>query len=101
MKPESKKQIERLHDACDLLRAALDQHAGAVRYLKSALDAAEQALSAHPDAEATRLIADVRAHITGLPTADRDDAIASIAEILAVLATEVTAHEEHLPAGAS
>ena len=100
MKPESAKQMKKFLDARDLLHNAKEQYETSIAALKSALVCADLAMSECRDEEATRLIAVMRDVVAGLPHAALDS-IDVIAETLEALANEVTANEEHLPAGVS
>jgi len=100
MKPESVKQMKKFLDARDLLLNARDQYETSISALKSALVCADLAMTEYRDDEATRQIVVMREVVAGLPRTALDS-IDAIAETLEALATEVTAHEEHLPAGVS
>jgi len=100
MKPESVKQMKRFLDARDLLHSARAQYETSVGALQRALDFASASMAEGYDEEAARQIVVTRALVEGLPRA-AFDTIDEIADTMAALAGEVTADEEHLPAGVS
>ncbi len=100
MKPESVKQMKRFLDARDLLHSAREQYETSIAALKGALDYADAAMAECCDEEAARQIVAMRACVAGMPRSALDT-IDAIAETMEALSHEVTASEEHLPAGVS
>jgi hypothetical protein len=103
MKPESIQQMKRLMDARDLLRSAIAQYTTSINTLKGALEHTEAALTAPPDEEAAGQITALREFVTRLSheSLGACETCSALAEILEVLASEVTVREEHVPAGVS
>jgi len=103
MKPESVNQMKRLTDARDLLRNAGVQCSVTIDSLKKALEHAQAALTSTADEEATAQILTLREFIAQLShgVIETRQACQNLAETLEVLASEVTAREEHIPAGVS
>lgn len=103
MRPESVQQIKRLMDARGLLHSAVEQYGTALSALQRALDCVDAILRECRDNESLRQISVLRELVQGLPSATHEafEASRDLTEILAVLASEVTAHEEHVPAGIS
>lgn len=103
MNPESVQQIKRLLDARDLLRNAAAQYTTTIHNLQGALEHTEAALTAPADEEATRQIDVLRESVEHLSreALGTCEACRVLAEILEVLVSEVTVHEEHIPAGVS
>ena len=101
MKPESVQQMKRLMNARDLLRNAVAQCTTMIDSLRGALEHAQAALPA--DEDAVGQITALRELVARLSheTLGTCEACKSLAEMLEVLASEVTAHEEHIPAGVS
>lgn len=103
MKPESVQQMKRLMDARDLLRSAVAQYTTTIDSLRDALEHAQAALPVPVDEEATGQIMALRELVARLSheSLETREACTGLAETLEVLASEVTAHEEHIPAGVS
>lgn len=100
MKPQSVKQLKQLLDARDLLRSAHEQYETSIGTLKGALDFADSAMVEHRDEEVAQQIKAMRELVASLPRAPFET-IEVIAGTLEAMAHEVTADEEHLPAGVS
>jgi len=98
MKPDSLKQMKQFLDARDLLFSAHEQYETTLGSIRGALDYAERAMGDCSDEEAVRQIASMRKLVAELPRAALD-ALDAIAETMEALAAEVSADEEHLPAG--
>jgi len=103
MKTESVQHVKRLMVARDFLRSSVSQYTASINGLQAALDHAGTALAVSPDEEAARHLIELQAFVARLPQEARGalEMFYILAETLEVLASEVTAHEEHIPAGIS
>ena len=103
MKPESVQQMKRLLDARDFLRCAVAQCTTTIDSLRGGLEHAQAALPVPADEGATGEITALRELVARLSheSLGTCEAYRDLAETLEVLASEVTAHEEHIPAGVS
>lgn len=103
MKLESIQQMKRLMDARDLLDSVVAQCTTMINSLRRALDHTETALTVPTDKEAIGQLAALHNFAVRLSheVLGTCEACRSLAETLEVLASEVTVHEEHIPAGVS
>lgn len=103
MKPESIQQVKQFIDGRDLLHKAIFQYATFINTLKGALEHTERTLTASADREVHGQIIALRECVAHLSHESLGACVAcsALAETLEVLASEVTAREEHVPAGVS
>lgn len=99
MKPESVARMKQLLDARDLLRDAREQYEAAIAAFKVSLICADAALN-ECDEETDRWIETACEFVESLPRGPFD-AFDALAETLEARAAEVTAAEDHVPAGVS
>lgn len=100
MNEESAKQVKKYIDARDALRDAKEHYEQVKANILGALKLAEDSMADMYDEDALRQIEVMRGLVRSLPVV-AFDGLETIAETLEALANEVTAEEEHVPAGVS